>query len=202
MVSLSMTKLSTFGPAASAASGLCQERNAARDLGFTDAQSYNDARSGGFTSARAFAQAKSMVFNTRRDHDAAMSGGFRSSDEYQRAQAGGFTAANEYRAGWRARSAVSTRTSASCSAPSSTTNSRCSGTRMSPNAMKPRLLPVGRWSRAQEPLGRQLTDGDDATKRVRKPANLTPHVEDGFSKARCNSSKAKHVQKVLTAFLA
>ncbi|MBZ9757014.1 hypothetical protein LB524_17135 [Mesorhizobium sp. ESP6-5] len=75
-----------------------QERNAARDLGFTDAQSYNDARSGGFTSASAFAQAKSMGFITQRDYDAAMSGGFRTSDEYQRAQTGGFTAANEYRA--------------------------------------------------------------------------------------------------------
>ncbi|MFD2051874.1 peptidoglycan-binding protein [Mesorhizobium calcicola] len=75
-----------------------QERNAARALGYTDAQSFNDARSGGFTSASAFAQAKSMGFMTQHDYDVAISGDFRSSDEYQRAQTGGFTAANEYRA--------------------------------------------------------------------------------------------------------
>ncbi|CAN7760892.1 peptidoglycan-binding domain-containing protein [Mesorhizobium sp. LjNodule214] len=75
-----------------------EERNAARALGYTDAQSFNDARSGGFTSASAFAQAKNMGFTTQSDYDAAVSGGFRNRDEYQSAQTGGFTAANEYRA--------------------------------------------------------------------------------------------------------
>ncbi|TPJ22578.1 peptidoglycan-binding domain-containing protein [Mesorhizobium sp. B2-8-3] len=75
-----------------------QERNAARTLGYTDAQSFRDARSGGFTSASAFAQAKSMGFVTQRDYDDAVSGGFRSNDEYQQAKTGGFSAADEYRA--------------------------------------------------------------------------------------------------------
>ncbi|RUX08103.1 peptidoglycan-binding protein, partial [Mesorhizobium sp. M8A.F.Ca.ET.059.01.1.1] len=75
-----------------------EERNAARALGYTDAQSFNDARSGGFTSASAFSQAKSMGFSTQRDYDAAVTGGFRNRDEYQSAQTVGFTAANEYRA--------------------------------------------------------------------------------------------------------
>ncbi|RUX48822.1 hypothetical protein EOA33_14435 [Mesorhizobium sp. M4A.F.Ca.ET.050.02.1.1] len=75
-----------------------QERNDARALGYTDAQSFSDAKAGGFTSASAFAQAKSMGFMTQRDYDAAVSGGFRNRDEYQGAQTGGFDAANEYRA--------------------------------------------------------------------------------------------------------
>ncbi|MBZ9759260.1 peptidoglycan-binding protein [Mesorhizobium sp. ESP6-5] len=74
-----------------------QERNAARAIGYTDAQSYNDGRSGGFTSASEFAQAKSLGFATQREYEVAVSAGFRNRDEFQSAQTAGFTAANEYR---------------------------------------------------------------------------------------------------------